>query len=258
MSLAKAGITQEVIRDMMPPYHLSADLLDGTFTSLPPPPPDATVRWRHARITRLTEEIAALLPADAAQARTAAQVVVVRELAAVVTRRACAPEVTVEQLCRLARTTAELNRTAEVLGRALARQQAKPVPFFGTVEMDQVDIPALDAVWCNNSPPRETAPGDAAPGVPVQRDPPTAGPRMADAAAPGAAAGRSEVEQPMPGLPGRAGVREPVRQGLAGPALDGGAAELTRLDQGPGWTLDLQRPRAVGDVAVGAAPRARE
>jgi hypothetical protein len=29
---------------------------------------------------------------------------------------------------------------------------------------------------------------------------------------------------------------------------------VTRLDQGPGWTLDVVRPRTGGDVAVSAAP----
>jgi hypothetical protein len=29
---------------------------------------------------------------------------------------------------------------------------------------------------------------------------------------------------------------------------------VTRLDQGPGWTLDVVRPRTGGDVAAGAAP----
>ena len=156
MSLAKAGITQDVIREMMPPYHLSADLLEGTFAALPPPPQDASATWRHARITRLVGEIAAFLPADAAQARLGAQIVVVRELADALTNRAYAPEVTVEQMCRLSRTSAELVRTAATLERALARRQQKPTPFFGTVVADGVDIAALDAVWCNA--PRDKRP----------------------------------------------------------------------------------------------------
>jgi hypothetical protein len=48
--------------------------------------------------------------------------------------------------------------------------------------------------------------------------------------------------------------------GPSGPAQDAGATlgVVTRLDQGPGWTLDVVRPRKVdnvrgGDAATGAA-----
>lgn len=151
MSLASAGITANVIQEMMPEYHLSADLLDGTQKALPPPPQDAPASWRQARITRLVGEITALLPADAAQARLAAQIIVVRELADTMTNRAYAPDVTVEQMCRLGRTSAELIRTAALLERTLARRQMKPTPFFGSVAADEVDIAALDAVWCKRT-----------------------------------------------------------------------------------------------------------
>src|SRR5665213_2608828 len=148
MSLGSAGITANVFQEMMPQYHLSADLLDGTLKALPPPPPDAPETWRLARITRLISEITTLLPADAAQARLAAQIVVVRELADTMANRAYMPDVTVEQMCRLGRTSAELVRTAALLERTLARRQMKPTPFFGSVAADEVDIAALDAVRC--------------------------------------------------------------------------------------------------------------
>ena len=35
MTLPSNGITADLIRDIMPPYHLSADLLAGTFAALP-------------------------------------------------------------------------------------------------------------------------------------------------------------------------------------------------------------------------------
>jgi hypothetical protein len=48
---------------------------------------------------------------------------------------------------------------------------------------------------------------------------------------------------------------------LSGPAPDAGAAfgVVERLSEGPGWTLDVSRPRKPGDVvggdaASGAAP----
>jgi hypothetical protein len=160
MTLPSNGITADVIREIMPPYHVSADLLAGTFAALPPPPQDAPPTWRHERITRLIGEIVALLPADAAQARLATQILIVRELADAVTTRTYAPDVTVEQMCRLSRTSTELTRTAAVLARTLERCQQKPVPFYGTVVEDAVDIAAVDAVWCND--PRDKRPGAGA------------------------------------------------------------------------------------------------
>jgi hypothetical protein len=35
MTLPSNGITADLIRDILPPYHLSADLLAGTFAALP-------------------------------------------------------------------------------------------------------------------------------------------------------------------------------------------------------------------------------
>jgi hypothetical protein len=148
MTLLAAGITQTVIQEMMPPYSLNADLLAGAVTILPPPPPDASASWRQARLTRLVREISVLMPADAAQAKLAAQIVVYRETADDTLDRANVPGLTVEQVCRVRRAAADLTRTSATLERALSRRQEQPAPFFGTVLADQVDIAALDAVWC--------------------------------------------------------------------------------------------------------------
>ncbi len=147
MSLASNGITAEVIRGMMPPYHLSADLLEATFAALPPPPANAPQGWRQVRVARLTQEFATLMPANAAQARIVSQVLIMRELADAIATSASAPGLTPEQMARVGRASAELMRTAAGLVRGLERQQQKPVPFFGTVLADGVDLAALDAVW---------------------------------------------------------------------------------------------------------------
>ena len=162
MSIPSNGITAEVIRSVMPPYHLSTDLLAGAFRALPAPPADATTAWRHARIARLVQEIGGLMPADAPQARIAAEIVIVREAADDTFARSHAPGLTVEQLCRLRRTAADLARSAATLERGLARRQAMPAPFFGTVEADAVDIGALDAVWCRGAAAAAGAGGRAA------------------------------------------------------------------------------------------------
>jgi len=166
------GITAEVIRQIMRPYHLSHDLLAATIAALPPPPPDVPATWRHERITRQVEEIVAFLPADAAQARLAAQILIVRARADALTTRSYAPDVSVDQMCRLSRTSAALVRTAADPERAPARHQKQPVPFFGTVVEDEVDIAAMDAVWCRDPMQRSAegrqpdggdAPGERAP-----------------------------------------------------------------------------------------------
>jgi hypothetical protein len=165
------GITAEVIREIMPPYHLSRDLLEATVLTLPPPPADAATSWREARLTRLIAEITAYLPADAAQARIAAQILTVRELADTLATRAYAPELTVAEVCRLGRASDSLVQTATGLERALARHQKLPVPFFGTVVQDEVDIGALDAVWCQKPLQQSAAPGPADAPDPTERRP---------------------------------------------------------------------------------------
>ena len=194
MSLVTNGITAEVIREMMPPYHLSADLLEATFAALPPPPADAPPSWRQARVARLTQEFATLMPANAAQARVVSQVLIMRELADAIAFRASSPDLTPVQMAQVGRASAELMRTAAGLVRGLERQQQKPVPFFGTVLADEVDFAGLDAVWGK---------GAAAAGLAVQS---------------GAAAGASE--------PAAATVPAVGRQGR-GP--DGSDVEPTRV-----------------------------
>jgi hypothetical protein len=158
MSQPSNGITPEVIRNIMPPYELSPDLLQATFAAIPRPPPDATTAWRHARIARLTQEISALMPANAAQARIAAQILIDWELAYTLATQAHAPGLEIPVLCRLARTAAALVQTTATLERSPTRYHQKPAPFFGTVLSDAVDIPAVDAIWRSNPDQPPAAP----------------------------------------------------------------------------------------------------
>ncbi len=148
MSLPSNRITADVIREAMPPYRLSPDLLEATLHALPPPPAGATAAWRQARIARLVQEIAGQMPTDAAQARVASEIVILREMAVDTLSRSNAPGPTVEQVCQLRRAAADLAQTAASLARELARRQAKPAPFCGTTLAEGVDLAALDAVWC--------------------------------------------------------------------------------------------------------------
>jgi hypothetical protein len=147
MSIPTNGITAEVFREAMPPYQLSADLLAAMFTAIPAPPPDSSVAWRLTRAAQLVREVSGLMPANAPQARIAAGIVIYNEAAEDAVARSGAPGVTVEQVCRLRRTAAALTVSTAVLERSLVRHKQKPVPFFGTVLADRIDIAALAVGW---------------------------------------------------------------------------------------------------------------
>jgi hypothetical protein len=170
MSFTSAGITHRVIQEAMPEFHIGQDLLDGVLTAIPSPPAEASVAWRHARLTRIIEEIAAFNPFDAVQARLASEIVMTQFLAEDTGKRSCAPDLTVEQVCRLRRTTTELMRTGERLERALERRQARAVPWRDAPATDGFDLGALDAVWRDDParhageaavPARTPRPGDS-------------------------------------------------------------------------------------------------
>jgi hypothetical protein len=317
MSLPSNGITPDVIREMMPPYHLSPDLLEATFAALPPPPPDASAAWRQARITRLMQEISTLMPANAAQARLAAEILIVREMADTVAARAYAPDLTVPQMCRVGRASGELVRTAAGLVRTLERSQQKPAPFFGTVLADDVDVAAVDKVWGNKSMqslPPGTCPGGEDGDAPGGRGDPTDAPvpRGIAGSTPGTrarghASGTIARGQGLPAMPmgengdspaamegergdspvvteaessdspavtegessdspaateGQSGDSPAAavgRQESAGLGRDAGSTPewtTSRLDKGPGWTLEVVRPRTGGEAGAGAAPGA--
>jgi hypothetical protein len=286
MSLPSNGITPEVIREMMPPYQLSADLLAAAFAAVPAPRPDATQAWRLERATRLVQEIAGLMPADAPQARIAAEIVILREASDDSLAWSNAPGLAVEQACRLRRTAAALTVSSTGLERLLARHQQKPVPFFGTVLVDGIDVGALAAGWGGPGSRRDDA-GMVGGGGGVSADGPVpvgmagTSPAMTVKASPAVtmepgpdcaeASGDCGESPDGPVAVGMAGTgaamtwgRGPAsatapateRQGPPRPRRDADATlgVVTRLNQGPGWTLDVVRPRTGDDAAVGAAP----
>ena len=241
MTIPSNGITPDVIRNAMPPYHLSTDLLDATFAALPTPPRDAPPAWRLARVARLIKEIATFRPADAVKARLASQIRVMRELADTNSARAYGAAVTVEQMCRLTRASAEAMRTATLLVRRLERCQQYPVPFYGTVVDDEVDIAAVDAAWGRDARQRPAAGlrsgGKAVPDVPpgaraavaargVEPEPvagaPDAAALAADAMSHGlfAASNAANDEAPAPNAATFAVNVEPLAVNAAPPAVD--------------------------------------
>jgi hypothetical protein len=258
MSVPSSGITANVIREMMPPYHLSPDLLEATLAALPPPPPDAPAAWRQARITRLMQEVSTLMPANAAQARRASEIRIVRELADAIAARAYAPDLTVPQMCRVGRTSAELGRTATGMVRALERSQQMPAPFFGTVLADGVDIAAVDAGWGQGTarPEAETAvgasedltAGTAAAGM--------AGSTPGSSVPPGHdARWQALVGQGLPAMTGGAGTA--VTVGAGATMTTGKGADMTIGTTGEKADIDFMNresaPEATATQDVGAA-----
>jgi hypothetical protein len=301
MSLPSNGITPEVIREMMPEYHLSLDLLQFTFSALPAPPREASTAWRHTHVARLTQEISTLMPANATQARMAADILIARELARTIAAGACAPGLTMPQMARLGRVSGELMRTAGTLVRTLEQTQQKPAPFFGTVLADAVDVAAVDAVWGKGADWAGATPEPAAAEVAAAEaaanaeagiaeggmgevGPRSGGPHgeLADAVgeledrtarasaaemAGAAAAMISEESEDSAevtvsesgGNPDATAVPqapvvplEPVISGTGPRSTPEGV--VTRLSQGPGWTLDVVRPRTGAAPDGGAAP----
>jgi hypothetical protein len=301
MTLPTNGITPEIIRAAMPPYELSTDLLAAMLAAVPAPPQAATMAWRQERAGRLVHEVAGLMPADAPQARIAAEIVIAREAADGSIARANTPGLAVEQVCRLLRIGSVLLNSAAVLERTLVRHQQKPVPFFGTVLAEGIDVAALAAGWGGagsrpdggevggapaegaaavgmaglipGSTPGTSARGQGLPGTAMTVGVPamTAGAGESGVTAeadrgdgPAAAeAGSGDSPAAMAGAcgdspeaaEGESGDSPAVTVGQRAPAGAGRDAGSTpawttsRLDQGPGWMLDVVRPRRVDDGA---------
>jgi hypothetical protein len=284
MTLPTNGITPEIIRAAMPPYELSTDLLAAMLAAVPAPPQAATMAWRQERAGRLVHEVAGLMPADAPQARIAAEIVIAREAADGSIARANTPGLAVEQVCRLLRIGSVLLNSAAVLERTLVRHQQKPVPFFGTVLAEGIDVAALAAGWggAGSRPDGGEvggAPAEGAAAVGMAGLIPGSSPGAAMTAGAGesgvtaeadrgdgpaaAEAGSGDSPAAMAGAcgdspeaaEGESGDSPAVTVGQRAPAGAGRDAGSTpawttsRLDQGPGWMLDVVRPRRVDDGA---------
>ncbi len=276
MTLPTNGLTAEVFRQAMPPYQLSADLLTDMFTAIAAPPRDATMAWRQTRATRLVHEVSGLMPADAPQARIAAEIVIYKEAAVDAVKRSGTPGMTVEQVCRLRRTAAVLTISTAALERTLVRQQQKPVPFFGTVLADGIDIAALATGWGEPGSPGDDGEGlgadlDVRVGVPVNQLVPAAkaaprssalgqaqrtGAPLGQDAPPGQApSGRLWQDLAGQGLPAITG--DPAEAMEPGPAMteDSGPDDGAEAPGRDGGLTDAPVPLAMAGSALGSSVR---
>jgi hypothetical protein len=134
-------------------------------------------------------------------------------------------------MCRLGRTAAELLRFAAQLDRTLARHQKLPVAFFGVVVQDEVDIPALETIWASRIP--------ACAAVTATTPPPTA-PQPATRLDP-----VDSRPDPQPAPRSEQKLDQPPATPRTRPA--GADWMIEQLDQGPGWSREVLRPRTAAD-----------
>jgi hypothetical protein len=97
------------------------------------------------------QEISALMPADAMQARIAAEILILRETAYAISARAYAPELTALEMSRMCGASGKLLRTAAALAYTLERMQQKAAPLSGTAQAAEAEVAALVARWGRGS-----------------------------------------------------------------------------------------------------------
>jgi hypothetical protein len=259
MTLPTISITQEVFREAMPPYQLSADLLEAMFSAVRAPPPEATMAWRQVRAAWLVQEVAGLMPADAPQARIAAEIVIMREATDDALARAIKPGVTLEQAsgcggsrpawrfrpplgsarwCGTSRSRCRFSapywRTGSILPRSppsggMARGRD------GRMRRRWVGVRRRMGRW------RWQAGGTRAGGQAMTKE-------------------RAAAMEPGSAMPEDSGPDDGATSGVDGEFTDGSdplamvratCGAVTRLNRGPGWTLDVVRPRMASDVVGG-------
>jgi hypothetical protein len=181
--------------------------------------------------------------------------------------RAHTPGLEINQMCRLGRIAVDLLRSAAQLDRTLARRQNMPTAFFGVVVQDEVDIPALEAIWASQTPAADGAgsPASASPISPASAStPPPAAPQPATATTPldpqpdpeptpptapqlQAPPDQSPDPATQPGEPpaGEPPAGEPPAPPRTRPA--GAHWMIEHLDQGPGYTREVLRRRTAAD-----------
>ena len=268
MSLPSNGITAEIIREAMPPYHLSADLLDATVATLCPPPRGASEAWYEAMVLRVAHDISTLMPANAAQAAMASDIVIARYMANTLFERSHDRALTGPQVCRMCSVADGMKRTAGVLVRTLQRTQRDPAPFFGTVLADEVDVVALAAAWRERRVRAEadlphTDPSPLPWSAPRPKPTRAGGEACAAIRTPGAGARDESADiehMQLSATPETTAAEVPARQ--SGSAEAAACVEtdarstvegvVTRLNQGSGWSLEVVRPRVAVAAVVGA------
>jgi hypothetical protein len=144
-------ITRRDAQDATPEDHVNHNLLDDLLRALPPPPDGATVAWRHAYLRRVVEELAAFAPFTSMDAMMATQIVVCRHLAARTASQSVDPMMSMKVAAEMRRSVQALLRIAGQMERLLPRRRTAEMPGNQVLVEIQVDLTALDAVWCGTA-----------------------------------------------------------------------------------------------------------
>jgi hypothetical protein len=148
MSPAEIELAYRAALRSLPNYRFGHEQLVHLLSILPPPPPGAPVTWRHAHLGQIIQEIRALDPRNPAEAGLGQTIISFRHLAAHLARRSFDPTASAQQVAELRRTAERLLRTATQTERLLKQRQAgRNTPGHPPLELE-VDLAALDAVWC--------------------------------------------------------------------------------------------------------------
>jgi hypothetical protein len=248
-----SGITFRTIQEAMPEYHISDDLVRGVLVAMPAPAPGISRAFRHERLARVVDEVAARVPMDAAQGHLAGQLVVVEFLAFEMLERVTTWDLPLAERRLASRTSDDLIRSITRLERTLERRQARVMPFRDVGAADGFDLDMLDRVWCRGVPAASAEPVAAA----VAPEPAVAGvSAVPESAVPESAMPEQVV--PAPAVPPVEGAAAVVGQaadaGNSGGLSARGRAGVT-LEQGDGWSVE-RWPAGAG-AAVVSGPETR-
>ncbi len=131
----------------LPDFRFGRDQLVELLRSLPAPPPDAPVAWRHAHLQGIIEEVRALDPRDPLEAMLAVHIIVARHAAADSARMSLDPTLTARQVARMHRNAEMLLRAVRGTERSLKKQQTGRGALGQAPDEAAFDLAALDAVW---------------------------------------------------------------------------------------------------------------
>jgi hypothetical protein len=132
----------------LPDFRFGRDQLVALLRSLPPPPPDAPVAWRHAHLQGIIQEIRALDPRDPLAAMLVLQIIAARHAAADAARESLDPTLSARLVARMRRNAELLLRAARGAERQLKKEQAGRGASGHAPDEAAFDLEALDAAWC--------------------------------------------------------------------------------------------------------------
>ncbi len=148
MSPLEAELAYRAALRALPDFRFGHDQLVHLLRCLRAPPPGTPVAERHAHLRRIIQEIRALDPRNAMDARLVMQIIASRHAAADAARMSLDPSLSARQAAATLRNAEDLLRIARQMERLLKKAQVGRVaPGQAPAEVE-FDLVALDAIWC--------------------------------------------------------------------------------------------------------------